>query len=278
MQTDDGRAVLLRADHLTLRYPARKARLGRPSRPPVDAVRDVSLAVDAGEILGVVGESGSGKSSLLRCLMLMERPTVGSIRYHGRELTELTPVELSETRQGMQIVFQNPSASLNPDMSVLQIVAEPLQQLRVGSPRERRGLALEALEKVGISASEAHDRPGHFSGGQKQRIAIARAIVVKPDILFADEAVSALDVTVAARVLDLLRALRDSMGFSMIFVAHDLAVVAALCDRIAVMKDGRLQETGQTADILHRPRAEYTRRLLEAARHTELPRHTELRF
>lgn len=251
-------------------YAARVQRAGKPARAAVHAVKDVTLAVQAGEILGIVGESGSGKSTLIRTMMLMERPTQGTVTYHGHDLTTRTPGELADTRRGMQVVFQNPATSLNPDMSVLQIVCEPLQQLGVGTPGERKERALRALEQVGLEPDDALETAAHFSGGQKQRIAIARAIVVEPDLLFADEAVSALDVTIGAQIVRLLVNLRTALGFSMVFVSHDIAIVGSLCDRIAVMKDGRVIECGSTAQILHNPVEAYTRTLIAEARRTEV--------
>lgn len=236
----------------------------------VRAVNDVSLSLGENEILGIVGESGSGKSSLVRAAMLIERPTYGSVRFDAVELTTLTPAELAATRSGMQIVFQNPAASLNPDLTVERVVREPLDALRIGSRAERRERVVEALRVVGFDASDAHARPREFSGGQQQRIAIARAIVVEPRVLFADEAVSALDVSIGARVLELLLELRERLRFSMVFVSHDLAVVQGICDRVGVLYRGSLVELADTATVYGQPQHEYTRTLLEAARHTEL--------
>lgn len=240
---------------------------------PVESVRavcDVSLSLAENEILGIVGESGSGKSSLVRAAMMIERPSSGSVRFNGVELTTLTPAELAATRRGMQIVFQNPAASLNPDLTVERVVREPLDVLRIGSRAERRERVVEALRMVGLDASDALARPRQFSGGQQQRIAIARAIVVEPRVLFADEAVSALDVSIGARILELLLELRDRLHFSMVFVSHDLAVVQGICDRVGVLYRGWLVELADTATVYGRPQHEYTRTLLEAARHTEL--------
>lgn len=236
----------------------------------VRAVNDVSLSLGRNEILGIVGGSGSGKSSLVRVAMLIERPTHGSIRFNSVELTELTPAELAATRSGMQIVFQNPAASLNPDLTVEQVVREPLEALRIGSRAERRERVTEALRMVGLDAPDARGRPCEFSGGQQQRIAIARAIVVEPRVLFADEAISALDVSIGARILDLLLELRERLHFSMLFVSHDLAVVQRICDRVGVLYRGSLVELADTTTLYRQPQHEYTRTLLEAARHTEL--------
>ena len=202
--------------------------------------------------------------------MMIERPTSGRVILNGIDLTSLTPGELAATRSGMQIVFQNPGASLNPDLSVERVVREPLDVLRIGTRAERRDRVREALCMVGLHASDAAARPRQFSGGQQQRIAIARAIVVEPRVLFADEAISALDVSIGRRILDLLLGLRERLRFSMVFVSHDLAVVQGVCDRVGVLYRGSLVEFADTSLLYSRPQHEYTRMLIEAARHTEL--------
>lgn len=241
-------------------------RFGR-GRQSVLALDDVSFTIARGERLGVVGESGSGKSTLVRCLAALDTPTEGTVRFEGAQVTGRPERELGFLRRRVQIVFQDPRSSLDPRMSVRRIITEPLR-----SPLIRRELdgidlderARELMEAVGLDYKQADRYPHEFSGGQRQRIAIARALAPKPHVLIADEAVSALDVSVRAQVLNLLSDLVDRYGLTMIFVNHDLRVVRHVCPTAMVMAHGRIVEAGKTADIFDHPQQEYTRSLIEA--------------
>ena len=230
----------------------------------VKALQGVSFELQAGRSLGVVGESGSGKSTLARLVMALESPTAGSVHMAGQHLAALDAAALRRARAGFQMVFQDPFGSLDPRQTVGRIVAEPLlAQGEVGrvEQQQRAGAMLDA---VGLRASDAGKYPHEFSGGQRQRIAIARALVTHPRLIVADEPVSALDVSVQAQVLNLLRDLQDELGLSYVFISHDLAVVRFISDEVLVMKDGEVVEQASAAQILAAPREEYTRRLLGA--------------
>jgi len=226
------------------------------------ALRGVSLAVEAGERVGVVGESGSGKTTLARLLVALDRPTAGDVRFEGESIVGRRDRELRHLRRGVQMVFQDPMGSLDPRMTVGAIVAEPLAGLR--APGDHAARVAELLDAVGLPAGSARRYPHQFSGGQRQRIAIARALAPRPRVLIADEPVSALDVSVRAQVLNLLLELADDLRLTVVFVSHDLSVVRFLCDRVAVLYQGEIVEQGPTADVYDRPQHEYTRTLLAA--------------
>ncbi len=250
---------LLELTHLCRDY--RVAGRGQPLR----ALDDVSFTLEAGTILSIVGESGSGKSTMARIVMALDRPTAGEVRFEGENLFGLSPSALARRRRGFQMVFQDPYASLDPRQRIETIVAEPLFLLDA-APRgaERRDRVAEALEEVGLKASDMARYPHEFSGGQRQRIAIARALITRPKLVVADEAVSALDVTIQAQVLKLIRGLRDRHGLSVLFITHNIGVVDEIADRVGVMWNGRLVESGPTKDVLNRPAHDYTRRLIDA--------------
>ncbi|MEU7899180.1 ATP-binding cassette domain-containing protein [Nonomuraea sp. NPDC049152] len=229
-------------------------------KPEVQALRGVSLDVGRGERFGIVGESGSGKSTLLRLLCGLDQPTSGSITFDGRQIVGRRERDLRFLRDDLQIVFQDPMSSLDPRMRVRDIVAEPLVAL--GRPAEGRVAAL--LEEVGLPASAADRYPHQFSGGQRQRIAIARALAPQPKVLVADEAVSALDVSVRGQILNLLADLIDTHGLTLVFVSHDLSVVRHVCESVAVMHRGSIVERGLVDEVWAEPRHEYTRTLLQA--------------
>ncbi|GAA3091109.1 ATP-binding cassette domain-containing protein [Streptosporangium carneum] len=232
---------------------------------PVKAVDDVSFTLDQGETLGLVGESGSGKSTITRCLVGLERPDTGTVTYDGFDVLRAGRDERRRFRREVQLVFQNPYASLNPRMTVEDLVGEQLLVHQGRRSREgRRERVVEVLEMVGLTGAHLPRYPAQFSGGQRQRIAIARALVSEPKVLICDEPVSALDVSVQAQVINLLRAMRRELGLTVLFIAHDLAVVRQLCDRLLVLKDGRVVEEGSREQVYGAPAHEYTRALLAA--------------
>jgi len=229
----------------------------------LQAVDDVSLEVAAGEALGVVGESGCGKSTLTRAMLRLGPVTSGEIVWLGGAIQDLPNSKLRAMRTGMQIVFQDPFASLDPTMSVAEIVAEPLRALRPDmAAAERSAKVLAMLASVGLGAEYAQRRSRELSGGQCQRVAIARAMVLEPRLLVCDEAVSALDVSIQAQLLTLFESIKRDRGTSIVFVSHNLAVVRRLCERVLVMYLGRVVEEGPTEEVFRRPRHPYTRMLL----------------
>ncbi|MFU8863120.1 MAG: ATP-binding cassette domain-containing protein [Rhodobacterales bacterium] len=252
---------------IEVRDVSRRYRMPRVSllRAPavLTAVESTSFSIRAGETLGIVGESGSGKSTLARMVMAFEKPDAGEVLFQGQDLHALSAGELRKLRQKFQMVFQDPFGSLDPRRKVGWSIAEPLRATGVDADTARR--TAEALEQVGLHPRDAEKYPHEFSGGQRQRIAIARAIVTRPALLVADEAVSALDVSVQAQILNLLMDLQDELGLGILFISHDLAVVAAICDHILVMQHGKPLESGPAAQVLHRPAHLYTQTLLKAA-------------
>ena len=256
-------APLVEAQDVSKRFPLGGGLLSGP-RAWVTAVDGVTLAIHPGETLGLVGESGSGKSTLGRLLLRLIEPTAGDVRFAGRSLLGLAPRALRALRREMQIVFQDPYGSLNPRLRVGAIVAEGLAIHRIGTPAERRERVAELLELVGLPPDAARRYPHEFSGGQRQRIGIARALAVEPRFVVADEAVSALDVSIQAQILNLLQDLRERLGLTMLFIAHDLRLVEHVSDRVAVMYQGRIVEIAPREEIYRNPRHPYTRALLSA--------------
>jgi ABC-type oligopeptide transport system ATPase subunit len=254
---------LIEVRHVKKYFPIRKGLMQREVAR-VHAVDDVSFAVREGETLGLVGESGSGKSTTGYCILQLLKPTKGSVRFMGKELTKLGRADLREMRREMQIVFQDPYSSLNPRMTVGNIVAEPLVVHGIGTRRSRTARVRELLEIVGFNPDFTNRYPHEFSGGQRQRIGVARALALNPRLIVCDEPVSALDVSIQAQILNLLKDLQRDFGLSYLFVAHDLAVVRAMSDRIAVMNNGVLVESGPATDVYNHPRQDYTRALLAA--------------
>ncbi len=263
MSSVDGEALLTVTD-LAKHFPVRKGLIVERTVDWVRAVEGVSFTLREGKTLGLVGESGSGKSTTGYCVLQLLRPTRGSVRFLGRELTELKREDLRRMRREMQIVFQDPYSSLNPRMTVGDIVAEPLDVHGVGARRTRRQTVRGLLEVVGFNPRFTNRYPHEFSGGQRQRIGIARALALNPRLIVCDEPVSALDVSIQAQILNLLKDLQKDFNLAYLFIAHDLAVVRAMSDDIAVMKAGEIVEMGPASEVYSNPRDDYTKALLAA--------------
>jgi len=259
---------LLEVRRLVKRYPLRRGVLGA-AVGSVQAVDGVSFEIERGETLGLVGESGSGKSTIGRLLLRLEKPTSGEVRFDGEDWLALSGKALARRRRDIQIVFQDPQSSLNPRMTVGEQIAEPLRAQKLAAGRQLRERVSGLLEEVGLPAAVAGRFPSEFSGGQRQRVAIARALATRPKFLVCDEPVSALDVSVAAQVLNVLAELRERMGLSGLFISHDLAVVSRVADRLAVLYCGRIVESGSTGELLRAPLHPYTVALLSAAARLE---------
>ncbi|MCW2497426.1 ABC transporter ATP-binding protein [Jatrophihabitans sp.] len=255
-------APLLEIEHLQVYFPVRAGAFGRVSGH-VHAVDDVTLTLNEGETLGLVGESGCGKTTLARTLVRLTASTGGTIRFHGEDVTRRTNKQLRTFRRNVQMVFQDPQASLNPRKRIGQIVGAGVR-LRKGDAGARPITVTQLLEQVGLEAEHAQRYPHEFSGGQRQRIGIARALAADPKLIILDEPVSALDVSIQAQVVNLLDDLQDELGLSYIFVAHDLSVVRHVSDRIAVMYLGKIVEISNADDLYARPKHPYTASLLEA--------------
>jgi oligopeptide transport system ATP-binding protein len=255
---------LLEVTDLVKHFPIRRGLLIAPDADRVKAVDGVSLRVGHGETLGLVGESGSGKSTLCRAILQLIEPTSGSVVFEGREIAGLGRRRMRPLRSQMQMIFQDPFASLNPRKRAGQIVGDPLRMLGGASGGELRGQVQELLERVGLAAEHYDRYPHEFSGGQRQRIGIARALAPRPKLIVADEPVSALDVSIQAQIVNLLQDLQDEFGFSYVFVAHDIGIVRHVSDRIAVMHGGRIVEEGSADRVCDSPRDPYTKTLLAA--------------
>jgi len=254
---------LLVVSDLKVHFPVGKT-LFKPG-VTVKAVDGVSFEVARGEVLGLVGESGSGKTTLGRSVLRLIEPTAGSVQFDGKQVVGMAAPQLKALRSQMQIIFQDPYASLNPRMSVGQTIGEALLLHHIGTRRDRSQRVGDILEKVGLPRTAAARFPHEFSGGQRQRVGIARALAVNPQFIVADEPVSALDVSIQAQIINLLQDLRQELGLSILFIGHDLSVIEFLCDRVVVMYLGKIMETATAADLYANPRHPYTRALLDAA-------------
>lgn len=230
----------------------------------LQAVNKVSFSIKPGEVLGLVGESGCGKSTTARAALMMTRPTAGRVIFEGEDLSQLRPARLRSARKNFQMIYQDPYASLDPRMTLGASIAEPLRAHSIGTNKDRRKRVAELLDLVGLPASAAGGLPGSFSGGQRQRVGIARALALEPKLVIADEPVSALDVSVQAQILNLLKDLQEEFNLGMLFISHDLNVVEHVSDRVGVMYLGRLVELGSAESIYSAPRHPYTQALLGA--------------
>jgi oligopeptide transport system ATP-binding protein len=259
-----GNGPLLEVTDLVKHFPVKRGLLIDREVDRVRAVDGVSFEIDRGETLGLVGESGSGKSTLARTLLQLLRPTSGSVRFEGREIAGLSRRRMRPLRPEMQMIFQDPYASLNPRKRVGQIVGDPLKLQGRGSGSGLRRQVQELLERVGLAPEHYERYPHEFSGGQRQRVGIARALALRPKLIVADEPVSALDVSIRAQIVNLLDDLQDEFGLTYLFVAHDIGVVRHVSDRIAVMHNGKIVEQGPADRVCEQPSDPYTKTLLAA--------------
>jgi oligopeptide transport system ATP-binding protein len=257
-------APLLEVTDLVKHFPIKRGILIDREVDQVRAVDGVSFKVEKGETLGLVGESGSGKSTACRAVLQLIKPTSGSVKFEGQEIAGLRRRQMQPLRRQMQMIFQDPYASLNPRKRVGQIVGDPLKRQGIASGSELRRQVQELLERVGLSSEHYNRFPHEFSGGQRQRIGIARALSLKPKLVICDEPVSALDVSIQAQIVNLLDDLQDEFGLAYLFVAHDIGVVRHISDRIAVMNEGKIVEQGTADQVCEHPKDDYTKKLLAA--------------
>lgn len=263
MKPDNIRPPLLELQGVDKSYRLPRRQLWQAA-PQVQALQDIDLKLYSGRNVGIVGESGSGKSTLARLALGLDMPTTGHVLWDGDDIHSLSGGALRGMRRDYQMVFQDPYGSLDPRMTVARILAEPLQALSRCSRSEQRELAAETLDQVGLHSSDLDKYPHEFSGGQRQRIAIARALIMRPKLIVADEPVSALDVSIQAQVLNLMLDLQQRFGMTYLLISHDLAVVNHLCEQVVVMQQGRIVERGTPQQLFHHARHAYTQTLLNA--------------
>jgi peptide/nickel transport system ATP-binding protein len=267
----EGQSPLLKVEHLKVYFPVRKGILLR-TVGHVKAVDAISFNVYPGQTLGLVGESGCGKTTAGRAILRLIEPDAGKVTFHGVDLATLDGKALRQMRQKLQIIFQDPYGSMNPRMTIESMLVEPMMIQNIGTSRgDRRDRAVALLEEVGLESSHLRRYPHEFSGGQRQRICIARALTVEPEFIVCDEAVSALDVSVQAQVLNLLKRLQENRGLTYIFISHDLSVVKFMADMMAVMNEGQIVEFGPSESIYANPRQDYTKRLIDATPKDDIP-------
>ena len=259
----EDKKVLLEVQKVKKEFVTSKSLTGKPLKI-VHAVDSVDLTIYEGETIGVVGESGCGKSTLGRCILQLIRPTAGNVLYRGEDITKLNKEQMRQMRRKMQLIFQDPYASLNPRMTVLELIMAPLEAFGIGTMEERVQRVKEIMELVGMPENMMNRYPHEFSGGQRQRIVIARALVLNPEFVVCDEPVSALDVSIRAQVLNLIQELKKKKHLTYMFISHDLSVVKYISDRIAVMYLGRIVEIAEKNELYNNPQHPYTKALLSA--------------
>lgn len=263
-KSTNGKRILVEVTDLKKHFPIKSGIIFQREVAAVKAVDGVSFSIFEGETLGLVGESGCGKSTTGRTVLQLYRATSGSVKFEGQEITTLKGEALRKMRRRMQMVFQDPYASLNPRMSVGRIVAEPLVVHNIGTKKERDDRVAELLELVGLNPYFVRRYPHEFSGGQRQRIGLARSLALNPSFIVADEPISALDVSIQAQVVNLLQKLQQDLGLTYLFIAHDLSMVRHLCDRVAVMYLGKIVEIAESEELYTNPLHPYTQALLSA--------------
>ncbi len=262
-ETESQQRPLLEVNNLSTWFPIRRGVLSRTAGY-IRAVDDVCLTIAPGETVGLVGESGCGKSTLARSILLLDKARTGQITFKNTNLLDAPPSRIKNLRRRLQVIFQDPYASLNPRMTIMDIVSEGLLEHGLIRKSEKRETTIKVLDDVGLGPDALHRYPHEFSGGQRQRISIARAIALHPDLVICDEAVSALDVSIQAQIINLLMDLREKHNLAYLFISHDLSVVRHISERIAVMYLGHIVELGRTSDIMEYPRHPYTQALISA--------------
>ncbi len=252
---------LIEIKNLNKIYKTEKTFLNEPVRI-TQALKDINLEIKKGKITALVGESGCGKTTLGNCILRLIEPTSGEIYFNGKNILEFDKKELFDFRKKAQIIFQNPYSSLNPKMKIFEILSEALKIHKIGDKKEQKERVFEVLKMTGLNENDAKRYPHEFSGGQRQRIAIARALILKPEFIMADEPISALDVSIQAQIINLLKDLKDELNLTYLFISHDLNVVRYLSDTVAIMYKGEIIEQGSPDEIFNNPKQDYTRTLL----------------